>query len=256
MVALKDLDTFGETVNFTIDRRSYYVTKLGAISTLVYFGLIALSLIYYVGKWLDKSNPFVSTTDYVGATYLDTDLKQNDYEIYISIYNLSTGEFLYGDKFWENYYLVTSLNKWGKGENNQFNIPGVSFNNLKLRACNEDLVKNLPESLKGGIYLKESWCIDDPKLHLYGGVTYDSQFMRISLLPCQPSSTITCNPNPTSPENIYVEVGAIEKTIKLDDYENPVKYTHTLLNTLLLGEGLKEWLRVELFEQTLFTDVG
>jgi len=67
------MDSFGSPVNFQFAGRYTFETKLGAIATMIFTGLVVLSFVYYFLKWLDKSKPIIATTDFLAEDYLNTD---------------------------------------------------------------------------------------------------------------------------------------------------------------------------------------
>lgn len=129
-----------------------YLTKLGAIFTLIYWSLVMATFTYYIFKSRDKSKPLVMWNEYRGQAYPETDLLKENFHFYILPVNLAQGKFLSWFKILSFFSVYTSFLEIGElsWKTNDF------WTDIPIQKCEEqEWAKALPKTDKGNNAIRD-----------------------------------------------------------------------------------------------------
>lgn len=106
---MRQLDRFGTMYGFHVRGSYRYQTKVGALFSLLYIGLVILTFAFYILKWADKTQPFVMWNEYTDVKYADMDLDKENLNFYFVGMGMSRGTKVAWDDFWGSFHLYASI---------------------------------------------------------------------------------------------------------------------------------------------------
>jgi hypothetical protein len=173
---LEGIDKFGDMLHFQIRRKNMYTTKIGGCVTLVFLLLVTLTFAFYLMKVLDKTKPIIATDNYLGETFLETDLVKERLTFFMTPYDvLDKAGGLTWNEFWESFSFQAVVFGKGAGQTNKWGKANISFIPIGFKKCKgESWVNNLSvENLDRIEIEKYAICFDAPTMKLIGGDGFD-----------------------------------------------------------------------------------
>ena len=90
-IRFRILDRFGTMYGFHVRGKEKFQTKVGSVMTLGWLALMILAFVFYVGKFLDKTEPMTQTNLYRSDDYPPLNLQEENFHFYWSFGNLKIG---------------------------------------------------------------------------------------------------------------------------------------------------------------------
>jgi hypothetical protein len=150
-------DRFGTMYGFHVRGNEKFQTKVGSVMTLAWLVLTILACVYYMQKFLDKTEPLMQTNRYRSDDFPSLDLQDENFHFYWRFTNLKIGGGIKWDFWWENYNMFASmLSIPAKGRYKWQNIPIVKCETQDWWSKNIDS-KNLSQ------WTDTYFCLDLPK---------------------------------------------------------------------------------------------
>jgi hypothetical protein len=84
-------DRFGTMYGFHVRGNEKFQTKVGSVMTLGWLALITVAFLYYLAKFLDKTEPLMQTNRYRGDVYPSVDLEDENFHFYWGFTSLKNG---------------------------------------------------------------------------------------------------------------------------------------------------------------------
>jgi hypothetical protein len=153
-----------------------YQTKVGAFMSFAYLAVIFLALLYFITKFLDKSNPTLQYTTYRDPDWVKTDIIEDDFNV-MFLPMTKRFEVIPPEKFFKSFAVYSTISElWINAEsidNNASALPAVPCSkatwviNLLAKAKaagNTTLYREVADLAPDTI------CIDAPKLRIMKGL--------------------------------------------------------------------------------------
>ena len=193
-------DLFGSPMNFHIGGRLKYQTRLGAIFSFLYIGLLVVSFWYYLAKWTDKTSPAIVTNEYRTDTPAKADIIQEN--LFLEFIFTNKGVSMDFQTFNENFTLIVT-NFIVNYDPKLSPIDQVKWIDIPIMSCDKaDWVKKYAADTDYGTRRWENYvCLDTKSLTLYGGSTTANSRLTLTLYQCQAGGKYTCK-NTIQPQNL------------------------------------------------------
>jgi len=220
--------------------------------TILYYIAIIGAFTFYFYRFFNK-DPIIQYNAYSDQTFPDVSFNDDDFHVLFFAINAATGKNLTWNHFWPNLNLYAAT--FDKDESR---TPKKIYTNIPFIKCADtQWIKTRDQTLATTKKIIDSGiCLDETKVDIFEKNRTKRKIFKIDLYPCQTNIIpMTCK-NYIPAKYIEMQMYMMKKTVKINNYENPITEELSMIKWLFPSTGIRYQTTLELETNKLHTNRG